>query len=271
MARPAARRARGHPPRLGQRSDRPAHEHARVLAVLAVDRDVGALGGRRRHCGAHGLRRDGERARGADDDGDVLGPLHAALVPELDPEGGAHRADRHADAVVHASPARRGRLRARIWASRSPGCCCSRACCCSSSSSTASCTGCGPSRSQRSSPPQDGRRSRTACGSPPIRTLRTSSPRITRQPRSPIIVARSRQAGSIQAIHGKGLMSFAQEHDCLLVLPHAVGDFVPEGATLIQAYGGGPFEAERRGASGRPSSRSGSSARSSRIRRSRSG
>ena len=38
-------------------------------------------------------------------------------------------------------------------------------------------------------------------------------------------------------------MSFAQKHDCLLVLPHAVGDFVPEGATLIQAFGGGPFEA----------------------------
>ena len=92
--------------------DRPPHEHARVLAVLGFDRDVGALGGGRRHCGAHGLRRDGERARGADDDGDVLGPLHAALVPELDPEGCAHRADRHADAVVHASPARRGRLRA---------------------------------------------------------------------------------------------------------------------------------------------------------------
>ena len=60
----------------------------------------------------------------------------------------------------------------------------------------------------------------------------------------PVLVARSRQAGSIQAIHGEGLMSFAQQHDCLLVLPHAVGDFVPEGATLIQAYGGGPFEAD---------------------------
>ena len=58
----------------------------------------------------------------------------------------------------------------------------------------------------------------------------------------PVLVARSRQAGAIQAIHGKGLMSFAQEHGCLLVLPHAVGDFVPQGATLIQAFGGGPFE-----------------------------
>jgi uncharacterized membrane protein len=58
----------------------------------------------------------------------------------------------------------------------------------------------------------------------------------------PVLVARSLQAGSIQAIHGKGLMSFAQAHDCLLVVPHAVGDFVPKGTTLIEAFGGGPFE-----------------------------
>jgi uncharacterized membrane protein len=58
----------------------------------------------------------------------------------------------------------------------------------------------------------------------------------------PALVVRSRRAGSIQAIHGQGLVSFAREHDCLLVLPHAVGDFIPEGATLIQVFGDRRFE-----------------------------
>jgi uncharacterized membrane protein len=59
----------------------------------------------------------------------------------------------------------------------------------------------------------------------------------------PTLVIRGKRAGSIQAIDGKGLVDFAAAHRCLVVLPHAVGDFVPEGAKLVSVYGGGPFDA----------------------------
>jgi uncharacterized membrane protein len=51
-------------------------------------------------------------------------------------------------------------------------------------------------------------------------------------------VVHSTTAGSIQAIDGKGLVRWASDHDCLLFLPHVVGDFVPTGARLIEVYGG---------------------------------
>jgi len=57
-------------------------------------------------------------------------------------------------------------------------------------------------------------------------------------PNPPTHVVRSRRAGSIQAIDGRGLVRFARQHNCLLVLPHVVGDFIPEGATLIEIHGG---------------------------------
>lgn len=50
-------------------------------------------------------------------------------------------------------------------------------------------------------------------------------------------VVRSRRSGSIQAIDGRGLVSFAREHNCMLVLPYIVGDFIPEGAALIEIHG----------------------------------
>ena len=53
----------------------------------------------------------------------------------------------------------------------------------------------------------------------------------------PTQVVRSRRAGSIQAIDRPGLVRFARQHNCLLVLPHIVGDFIPEGATLIEIHG----------------------------------
>ncbi|HEY7206710.1 MAG TPA: DUF2254 domain-containing protein [Gaiellaceae bacterium] len=49
----------------------------------------------------------------------------------------------------------------------------------------------------------------------------------------PALVVRSRHAGSIQAIDTEGLVRFARERECLLVFRHAVGDFVPSGAALI--------------------------------------
>ena len=59
-------------------------------------------------------------------------------------------------------------------------------------------------------------------------------------PGEPTVVVRSRSAGSIQAIDAARLVRFAQEHRCTLVLNHAVGDFVPAGATVIRVYGGEP-------------------------------
>jgi uncharacterized membrane protein len=54
----------------------------------------------------------------------------------------------------------------------------------------------------------------------------------------PTLVVRSPRAGSIQALHGVGLVRFARAHGCTLVLDHAVGDFVPEGAAVLRVYGG---------------------------------
>ncbi|MFE9623687.1 DUF2254 family protein [Streptomyces sp. NPDC006527] len=48
---------------------------------------------------------------------------------------------------------------------------------------------------------------------------------------------RADRAGAIQAVHVEGLRSLARAHDCLLVLRHAVGDFVTEGAVPAEAFG----------------------------------
>jgi uncharacterized membrane protein len=53
----------------------------------------------------------------------------------------------------------------------------------------------------------------------------------------PSVVVRAHHAGSIQAVHIPGLVRFAREHNCTLVLKHAVGDFVPTGAPVIEVYG----------------------------------
>jgi uncharacterized membrane protein len=45
------------------------------------------------------------------------------------------------------------------------------------------------------------------------------------------------RAGSIQAIDLRGLVRFARRHRCLVVLRHAVGDFVPARATLLEIHG----------------------------------
>ena len=54
----------------------------------------------------------------------------------------------------------------------------------------------------------------------------------------PTMVVRSRRPGSIQAIHASGLVQFARQHRCTLVLNHVVGDFFPAGAGVILVYGG---------------------------------
>ena len=55
--------------------------------------------------------------------------------------------------------------------------------------------------------------------------------------RTPRLVVRSKLAGAIQAIDSRGLVGYARAHDCVVVVPKVVGDFVPEGAVLIEVYG----------------------------------
>jgi uncharacterized membrane protein len=54
----------------------------------------------------------------------------------------------------------------------------------------------------------------------------------------PSLVVCSSRAGAIQAVDAAALVDWAHEHDCLVVLRHGIGDFVPSGAGLIGVYGG---------------------------------
>jgi uncharacterized membrane protein len=61
----------------------------------------------------------------------------------------------------------------------------------------------------------------------------------------PTQVIRSAKQGAIQALDLRGLVGWAREHECLVVLCHQIGDFVPAGSRLIETYGGpasGPRE-----------------------------
>jgi uncharacterized membrane protein len=55
--------------------------------------------------------------------------------------------------------------------------------------------------------------------------------------RQPTMVVRSAMPGAIQAIDVRGLLQWARVHDQLVVVHHSIGDFVPAGAELIEAYG----------------------------------
>ena len=100
----------------GERNARPVR-----VGLRAADR-VDRPDDRRRSVGRPDrVRRHGERARRADGDGDVLGAIHAALVPRRRPQGDARRADGEPRLLVHADPAdRRGRSEPRRDARRVP-------------------------------------------------------------------------------------------------------------------------------------------------------
>jgi uncharacterized membrane protein len=53
----------------------------------------------------------------------------------------------------------------------------------------------------------------------------------------PSLTVRSARPGAIQAVDSKALLGWAQTNDCLIVLRHGIGDFVPLGARLIDVYG----------------------------------
>jgi uncharacterized membrane protein len=59
-------------------------------------------------------------------------------------------------------------------------------------------------------------------------------------------VVRTDRPGAIQAVHLKGLVAVARGADCVLLLHHSVGDFVPTGASLFEVVGPGPFPRPRR-------------------------
>jgi uncharacterized membrane protein len=61
---------------------------------------------------------------------------------------------------------------------------------------------------------------------------------------APAMVIRSAKPGAIQAVHVRGLADWARQHQCLVVICHPVGDFVPAGARLIETYGGVEASAE---------------------------
>ena len=53
----------------------------------------------------------------------------------------------------------------------------------------------------------------------------------------PTFSLRAGHAGSMQAINTRGLIRFARRHRCLIVFRHAIGDFVPAGAVILEVHG----------------------------------
>jgi uncharacterized membrane protein len=73
------------------------------------------------------------------------------------------------------------------------------------------------------------------------RTPAAGTEPVTRPPRATAsLVVDCRSGGAIQAIDAEGLVRWAREHNCLLVLPNAIGDFVPAGAPLVEVHGAMP-------------------------------
>jgi uncharacterized membrane protein len=61
----------------------------------------------------------------------------------------------------------------------------------------------------------------------------------------PTFVVRSNRAGAIQAIDLEGLVRWARQHECEVVLARVVGDFVPAGTVLLHVHGASGATAER--------------------------
>jgi uncharacterized membrane protein len=69
---------------------------------------------------------------------------------------------------------------------------------------------------------------------------------LARWPGEPVRTVRSVRPGTIQAVQHRGLVAAAAKDDCLLVVTHGVGDFVPHGAVLIEVHGAAAVPSERR-------------------------
>jgi uncharacterized membrane protein len=53
----------------------------------------------------------------------------------------------------------------------------------------------------------------------------------------PALTVRSTLPGAIQAVNLSGVVTWAREHTCLVVMRHSVGEFVEAGDTLFEVYG----------------------------------
>ena len=62
----------------------------------------------------------------------------------------------------------------------------------------------------------------------------------------PALTVGNASAGVIQAVDRVGLVAEAARHDCLIVIPHAVGDLVPHGDALIEVHGHGSLPSAER-------------------------
>jgi uncharacterized membrane protein len=62
----------------------------------------------------------------------------------------------------------------------------------------------------------------------------------------PEFVATAQRAGAIQAINVNGLLALARHRECVFNLPHSIGDFVPDGAVLVEIHGRHALLEERR-------------------------
>nr|WSX49321.1 DUF2254 domain-containing protein [Streptomyces sp. NBC_00974] len=65
-------------------------------------------------------------------------------------------------------------------------------------------------------------------------------------PAGPVTRIRSERGGVIQAFDAAGMIATAVRHDCVLVLAHQIGDYVPPGTTLVEAHGSAPAPGPRR-------------------------
>jgi uncharacterized membrane protein len=63
---------------------------------------------------------------------------------------------------------------------------------------------------------------------------------------APSEAVRIHRSGAIQAIDAAGLVALARSNDCVLVLRHSVGDFVPSGARVAEVFGTLPPAGRRR-------------------------
>ncbi len=85
---------------------------------------------------------------------------------------------------------------------------------------------------------------RRALEESPATTAPVAAVRIPEGP--PTLQITTEKAGAIQAVHATGLVRWARQHDCVVVLRQAVGDFVPSGRVLMDVYGKPGRMAERR-------------------------
>ena len=53
----------------------------------------------------------------------------------------------------------------------------------------------------------------------------------------PALAIRCPRPGAVQAVNLPGVARWAREHDCLVVMPHFIGEFIEEGDVLFDVYG----------------------------------